>query len=143
LEVEMIRRFLASAAVAAMLTGTAWAQMSAPPSSSDQNGSAPPANIQTQNPGPRSQAQAPADQSGTSSSSSSTSTQSSSKPSMTQRAASAVKRTGQKAKSAMSGSHNKQTAEGHKLDNIANQLNACETKSQSERQSCIDQATRM
>lgn len=32
--------------------------------------------------------------------------------------------------------------EGHKLDNIADKLNACETMPQAQRQSCIDDATR-
>ena len=31
---------------------------------------------------------------------------------------------------------------GHKMDNIADKLNACEMKPQSERQSCINDATR-
>jgi hypothetical protein len=38
---------------------------------------------------------------------------------------------------------NKQTAQGHKLDNIADKLNACGALPAAERQSCIDQATRM
>ncbi len=32
--------------------------------------------------------------------------------------------------------------EGHKMDNIADKLNACEMKPQSERQGCINDATR-
>lgn len=32
--------------------------------------------------------------------------------------------------------------EGHKLDNIADKLNACQMKPQADRQACIDDATR-
>lgn len=42
-----------------------------------------------------------------------------------------------------SGSSSKQTAQGHKLDNVADQLNACNLRPVAERQSCIDQITRM
>lgn len=138
----MIGRFLASTAVAVMLTGTAMAQMTPPPSN-DQGANPPPARIQTQNPAPRNQAQAPAtDQMNRGDQMNQNNM---SQPSMGDRAATGAKRTGQKAKSAMSGrgSANKQTAEGHAKDNIADKLNACEMKSASERQSCIDEATRM
>jgi hypothetical protein len=33
--------------------------------------------------------------------------------------------------------------EGHKMDNIADKLNACQAKSAGERQSCMDAATKM
>jgi hypothetical protein len=38
---------------------------------------------------------------------------------------------------------NKQTAQGHKLDNIADKLNVCGGRPPAERQSCMDEATRM
>lgn len=33
--------------------------------------------------------------------------------------------------------------EGHKMDNIADKLNACQSKAMNERQSCMDAATKM
>jgi hypothetical protein len=33
--------------------------------------------------------------------------------------------------------------DGHKMDNIANQLNACQAKPATDRQSCMDSATKM
>jgi hypothetical protein len=59
---------------------------------------------------------------------------------------SAPKRKSAKSSSGMKNSSsttNKQMAQGHKLDNIADKLNACATRPTSERQSCIDQATHM
>jgi len=148
----MIVRFLASTAVAGVLfTGAAMAQMSSPPNNTP---SAQPAPIQTQNPRPRDssqsgqvgQAGSGAATSGTSSQTQSTPTDQSATPhrSMTQRAGDSMKHAGQKVKSAFSSNKSsKQTAQGHSKDNIADQLNACETKPQAERQSCIDAATRM
>lgn len=48
-------------------------------------------------------------------------------------------------KSMHKGTMHRQSArakEGHKLDNIADKLNACEMKPEAERQSCISDATR-
>jgi hypothetical protein len=150
----MIGRFLASTAVAGVLfTSAAMAQMSAPPSNnapSDQ-----PARMQTQNPAPRDQAnpsttrpmnsdQQRRDQVGQAgggtmpSDSSSSSMSRSDSRSMTQRSGDSMQRTGQKTKG-----RSRQTAQGHNMDNIADQLNACQAKPQAERQACVDQATRM
>lgn len=165
----MIGRFLASTAVAGVLfTGAAMAQMSAPPPNnapSDQ-----PARIQTQNPGPRDQANpttTPAmnkdqqnrdqiGQAGTSTTPSNSSTSTSGSNSSTkassgdqrtlgQKMGDSMRHAGQKVKSAFSSdkSSNKQSAQGHNMDNIADQLNACQAKPQAERQGCMDQATRM
>jgi len=144
----MIGRFLASTAVVGVLfTGAAMAQMTSPPNNSP---SAQPAPIQTQNPRPRdnSMQNGQVGQAGSDTSTSGTTSQSdqSAAPhrSMTQRAGDSIKHTAQKAKAAMTPNKgNKQTAQGHSMDNIADQLNACETKPQAERQSCIDAATRM
>jgi hypothetical protein len=85
--------------------------------------------------------------------SNSTSTGSKDDRSMSQRAGDSMRNAGRKVKNTFSsdksssdhssGRMNKQSAEGHKMDNIADQLNACQAKPQAERQSCIDQATRM
>ena len=37
----------------------------------------------------------------------------------------------------------KMAKEGHKMDSIADKLNACETKAPADRQGCINDATRM
>ncbi len=134
----MITRLLASTAAAVLFTGVAMAQMSAPPannSPADNSSSGQPAPIQTQNPSPRGQlGQAPSSDSTTSQD------QATPRRSMSQR----MKSSGQKAKSAMTSKRgSKQTAQGHEKDNIADQLNACQSRPQAERQSCIDQATRM
>jgi hypothetical protein len=42
-----------------------------------------------------------------------------------------------------SSSSGKQMAQGHKLDNIADKLNACGGRPAAERQACMDQATHM
>lgn len=39
--------------------------------------------------------------------------------------------------------HMKMSKEGHKMDNIADKLNACEMKPTADRQSCISDATKM
>jgi len=150
----MIGRILASTAVVGVLfTGAAMAQMTSPPNNTPSNQPAP---IQTQNPGPRdgSMQNGQLGQAGSGATTPGTTSQSdqSAQPgqsatphrSMTQRAGDSMKRGANKAKAAMTPNKgNKQTAQGHAKDNIADQLNACEVKPQAERQSCIDQATRM
>ncbi len=39
--------------------------------------------------------------------------------------------------------HKSMAKEGHKMDNIADKLNACQSKPASDRQSCMDAATKM
>ena len=132
----MIGRLLASAAFAVALTGTAMAQMSAPPSSSP---SANDTSHATGAPTVTAPSQSPTGQSPTG------------QPTMGQRAMQDMKDAGHKVKSAFTGdkskssgmSASKQTAQGHAQDNVADKLNACEGKPMSERQSCIDAATRM
>lgn len=58
-------------------------------------------------------------------------------------AASAKKAPMKPMKKAMHKSSAKSAKAGHKMDNVADKLNACETKAAADRQSCINDATRM
>jgi len=113
----MIARLLASAAAAVIVTGISTASFA-----QNSNPSSPMPGQSTQQMGASDQSAQPMGQS-------------SAKPA----------RKSAKSSSSTKGSSstNKQMAQGHKLDNIADQLNACATRPTSERQSCIDQATHM
>ncbi len=129
----MIGRLLAAAAVTAVLTGTAMAQMAAPPPA---------------NPGPNNNTNSggqmsPGDRMG--SGGATGSQMGGSHMSKSPSSPSGTSSMGQANRKPTSMSGNRQTAQtpGHQQDNIADKLNACESKPMSERQSCINDATRM
>lgn len=117
----MIGRLLAAAAFSAVLTGTALAQMAAPPASNP-----------TASPSANDASHAVGSPTPLNSSQPATSKPAPSNPTMSQHSA---------AGSGMSAT--KQTAQGHEQENgVADKLNACEAKPMTERQACFDAATR-